>query len=252
MYLTRVYLNPYRRGCKFLISSPQRMHAAVLASFPPGSIPSSSEGRVLWRIDRPPKTSRSTNENSPAIALYISSPVAPDPAAIVEQAGYEVNGSVVVKRTDDFLDSLREGQLWSFRVTVNPTFRRAGQEDEKGRKKVLAHVTVAQQTQWFLDRAVPNGFEIPLMSEFGGDVSRTLSADGGLVGSDAPFIGLVERRSERFRRNHDERVDVVALQLATFEGKLRVTDPDLLRHALVNGIGRAKGYGAGLLSLAQA
>ena len=38
MFLTRVYLNPYRRGCRRLVLSPQRLHAAVLASFPPWRI----------------------------------------------------------------------------------------------------------------------------------------------------------------------------------------------------------------------
>jgi CRISPR system Cascade subunit CasE len=35
-----------------------------------------------------------------------------------------------------------------------------------------------------------------------------------------------------------------------FEGRLLITDPDALRAALVTGIGPAKGYGCGLLTLA--
>ena len=38
----------------------------------------------------------------------------------------------------------------------------------------------------------------------------------------------------------------------TFDGSLTVTDPEKLRHALSNGIGRAKGYGCGMLTLAPA
>ncbi|MFS8202560.1 type I-E CRISPR-associated protein Cas6/Cse3/CasE [Streptomyces sp. CWNU-52B] len=41
-------------------------------------------------------------------------------------------------------------------------------------------------------------------------------------------------------------------QLTRFDGQATITDPDQLRHALLHGIGRAKAYGAGLLSLAPA
>ncbi|MBW4717333.1 type I-E CRISPR-associated protein Cas6/Cse3/CasE [Saccharothrix obliqua] len=37
-----------------------------------------------------------------------------------------------------------------------------------------------------------------------------------------------------------------------FEGLATVTDPDAVRHATLNGIGRARSYGCGLLSLAPA
>ena len=37
---------------------------------------------------------------------------------------------------------------------------------------------------------------------------------------------------------------------STFEGMLTVTDRDAFVHALTHGIGRAKGYGCGLLTIA--
>lgn len=40
--------------------------------------------------------------------------------------------------------------------------------------------------------------------------------------------------------------------LTRFDGLATITDPDQLRHALLTGIGRAKPYGAGLLTLAPA
>ena len=50
MYLSRMYLNPQRRQGRALLASPQKMHAAVLSSFPP--IPVENDERVLWRLDR--------------------------------------------------------------------------------------------------------------------------------------------------------------------------------------------------------
>lgn len=42
----------------------------------------------------------------------------------------------------------------------------------------------------------------------------------------------------------------VKLLAVTYEGILTVTDADALRNALVNGIGREKAYGMGLMTLA--
>ncbi|MDX3762971.1 MULTISPECIES: type I-E CRISPR-associated protein Cas6/Cse3/CasE [Streptomyces] len=42
----------------------------------------------------------------------------------------------------------------------------------------------------------------------------------------------------------------VTVSTATFQGQLRVTDPDAVRNALLTGISPAKGYGQGLLTLA--
>ncbi|MDY3093243.1 MAG: type I-E CRISPR-associated protein Cas6/Cse3/CasE [Schaalia hyovaginalis] len=259
MYLTRIFLNPYRRGCKRLVSSPQKMHAAVLASFPPGVLDGArGPGRVLWRLDTPSFPPQSTREGSggpfresPALSLYISSPVPPDPAGLIEQAGYETEGGVLIKRMDPFLDSLREGQTWAFRVTVNPTFRKAGQVAENGRKKVLAHITVAQQTRWLLDRVPSLGFEILTAAEIGGDLPVMETETGERRDGDALLISLANRRTERFRRGVGEDARIVTLQLATFEGHLRIVNPVLLRNSMTNGIGRAKGYGSGLLTLAK-
>ncbi|WP_412759429.1 type I-E CRISPR-associated protein Cas6/Cse3/CasE [Nocardiopsis rhodophaea] len=44
-----------------------------------------------------------------------------------------------------------------------------------------------------------------------------------------------------------ERVTLLAV---TLEGKLRVKDVEVFRRSLTHGIGRAKGYGCGLISLA--
>ena len=74
--LTRIYLNPARRGGRKLILNPQAMHAAVRAAFPPDT--DESRGRILWRLDH----------HEHAHTLYIVGPERPDVANIVEQAGW--------------------------------------------------------------------------------------------------------------------------------------------------------------------
>jgi CRISPR system Cascade subunit CasE len=61
-------------------------------------------------------------------------------------------------------------------------------------------------------------------------------------------VSIVSRDILRFRKQPDG--SRVILSTATCEGRLRVTDPDALRASLLGGIGPAKGYGQGLLTLA--
>lgn len=67
MYLTRFEINPQRRDARHYLSSPQRLHAGVLAAFPEHR-ESATGGRVLWRVD----------EGRHDAVLYIVSPDKPD------------------------------------------------------------------------------------------------------------------------------------------------------------------------------
>jgi CRISPR system CASCADE complex protein casE len=186
-------------------------------------------------------------QGSPAYALFISSPVPPDPSHIVEAAGYKNDGGVVVRELDGFLDRLEAGQRWGFRLCVNPTFRDKGQLDRAGRKKILAHVTQEQQTKWVLDRAERCGFKILESADLGGELPVLEDSQGQRVDGKNLLINGVERSLVEFRRGNG----LVRLSIATFEGVLEVSDPQALRHAVVSGIGRGKAYGCGLLTLAR-
>lgn len=216
MFLTRMFLNPARRGTRFLVGSPQAMHAAVLAAFPPGTATEAVEGRSLWRLDQ------SDNE----LALLIVSPSAPDLTHVIEQAGWPTAGAWDTIDYSGFLDQVQRGQEYAFRLNANPVKKSRDPEHEG---KVLGHVTVRQQSQWLLDRAETNGFEI---------------ADGF---NGEPHLVVSNRAKKTFKRGDG----TVTLSTAQFDGRLRITDPNAARKALSFGIGRAKGYGCGLLTLAR-
>ncbi len=116
-----------------------------------------------------------------------------------------------------------------FRLTANPTkaaFRR-------GRRGIrTAAATPADQIQWLLQRAPGAGF--------------TLSQRHG-----QPDLTVTDCRVLDFPRGPaGQPGNNVHLHAVTYEGHLQVTDPDTLRHTLTHGLGRAKGYGCGLLTLA--
>jgi CRISPR system Cascade subunit CasE len=222
MFLTRMFLNPTRVTTKRMLASPHVAHALVMGGIPPGSVP----GRVLWRIDAERDSSR--------LALYLVSPGRPDLTGMVEQVGWPTEATWETRSYDPFLGRLRVGQQWRFRLTANPV--RSLSQGPGVRGKVLPHVTVDHQLGWLLARVDRIGVSIPR------------NGLGELQ------VGVRGRSTATFGRrsitDDGPRRDRVELTTATFDGLLQVGDAEALRHALTDGVGRAKGYGCGLLTLA--
>jgi|SRR6185312_3749024 len=217
MYFTRMALNPARRGTRFLQTSPQAMHAAVLSAFPPGVATQNTEGRVLWRLDR------SKHE----VFLYVVSPESPDLTHLIEQAGWPTSSTWQTRDYAPMLGQITAGQHYVFRLVANPV--RQPREAELGGKRV-GHVTAAQQQEWLIDRVERSGFRILEAAE------------------ETPALVVSDREVKKFSRGPA----TVTLSTARFDGHLEVTDAGLLRQALAMGIGPAKGYGCGLMTLARA
>lgn len=213
MYLTQFEINPARRGAQKLLGSPQAMHAAVLAGFPSDD---AHRGRVLWRVD----------SGRHRTYLYVSSTQRPDLTHLVEQAGWPTTATWACGDLGALLGSLTIGQDWRFRLTANPT--RSTRVGDRERSQRLGCVTAQQQLDWFLVRTAGWGISIPVK-------------DGN------PEV-VVNGRGVRSFQRQGSRVTVAT---ATFDGRLEIVDPDLLRAAMVDGIGPAKAYGCGLLTLAH-
>ena len=105
-------------------------------------------------------------------------------------------------------------------MQANPTHSEFAGEGKRG--KVYAHVTVRQQEEWLLGKAEKCGFALS-------------EKHFHVIGNDAL----------RFNRQGG----TVTIGVAVYEGVLRVIDGELFKNILVNGIGRAKAYGCGLLTV---
>lgn len=224
MFISRCEINPAKRQARKLLGSPQAMHAAVMSCFPRSQV--DEVGRILWRID----------EKDGAQFLLIVSSVKPDLSVIEEQAGWVTSSTAEYKKYGSFLDRIENGQFYHFKLTANPVHQ---VRRDNGRSQRLGHVSVRHQEQWLLDRAERLGFTIPCVktSEEEGEPSYAFSVNERGKRS-------FSRRAERGRR--------VTLTTATFEGILQVTDAESLKKAMVDGIGPAKAYGCGLLTLVPA
>lgn len=209
---TRVLLNPRTKGGAKLLTNPQAMHAAVRAAFPPDL--DESSGRVLWRVDN----------HGHEHALYIVGPEKPTTRHIVEQAGWETRPGESADYSR-LLGSLMKGQRWRFELVANPTYS----EPTPGKRgKVKAHVSVTHQLEWLDKKAVSAGFAV-----------------------DPGEVAVTERTTEHFYRGSQRSGRPVRIAKARFAGTLEVTDAEALRRTLVDGIGRARAYGCGLLTLAK-
>lgn len=207
MVLSRIKLDTKNRTTMLALANPQKFHGAIESAF------SGERKRNLWRID-------SLGGNT---YLLILSESQPDRMDSLEQ--YCAVGDVCeTKVYDTLLDRITAGSRWRFRLTANPTIsKKSTSDDERG--KVMAHVTVAQQEQWLMDRAERGGFAL-LPDEFCVTKSQTFS----------------------FSKHGQKRSTLLSV---TYDGILTVTDPEKFRATMVNGIGRGKAYGNGLLTVVR-
>ena len=120
----------------------------------------------------------------------------------------------------DYPPAFSIGQVLAFRLRANPTRRN---NDTRKREGVL---TEEKQREWLWRKGVKGGFDI---------LSVTVI-------------------DESFQRDAHGRTDEDNGRLShlsvRYDGVLRVTDPDRFRGTIIAGIGSAKAFGFGLLSVA--
>ncbi|PAZ12278.1 type I-E CRISPR-associated protein Cas6/Cse3/CasE [Streptomyces sp. SA15] len=254
MFLSRFRVNTARPGARRLLSSPQAMHAAVMSSFPgllPTDVPDPASPRVLWRLDHQARAE---------VLLYIVSPDRPDLTHLVEQAGWPAAAAAdpqtpgwQTRPYGPLLERLANGDRWAFRLTANPihTIRRKDSEP----RKITAHLTPVHQMAWLLQRQESCGFRVLEKA----DHKRLLPSGTTHHGKhehhgDRYELSVGDQRTLSFDKSRgtggSRRGKQVSLVTVTFDGRLEVTDPDALRRTLSHGIGRAKAYGCGLITLA--
>lgn len=204
MYLSRMKLNTKNRHTMLALSNPQKIHGAIESAFP------GERRRNLWRLD----------ELGGETYLLVLSEEKPDFTSVVTQFGYP-GDTFETRSYTPLLDRITTGSRWQFRLTANPTVNR--KREKEGDRKIMAHVTVAHQEEWLLDRAEKHGFQL-LPEEF--RVTKT--------------------QNYAFHKGGNNTVTLLSV---TYDGILTVTDPEKFRSAMVEGIGRGKAYGNGLLTV---
>lgn len=173
---------------------------------------SKRQRRNLWRID---------TLGGKTYLLILSSDK-PEMSNITDQFGYEnIDGES--KSYEKLLSQIEEGSTWHFRLVANPT-RSIKKEGERG--KVAAHTAEKYQLEWLKLQSEKKGFDIfP-------DTVRIQGANWKVF----------------YKPGNKQKVRILEV---AFEGRLKVENADTFRNTLINGIGREKAYGMGLLTIAR-
>jgi CRISPR system Cascade subunit CasE len=228
-YFSRVWLNPVRGRAQRFLGNPHTLHAALAAGISDQPV---SE-RVLWRLD-------TTHRHRAELLVLTRSRPCWD--HLVDQAGWAntEQGRPDIRDYQPLLDRIRAGRRFRFRVRANPVSstkkpvapspaQAARLREPRPRGVRIPHRTANHQLGWFLSRFAGWGFALPATPT-------------------GPAIRLIARDRLVFTKPTASRP--VVLATATVEGILRITDPDLARERLLGGVGPAKGYGCGLITLA--
>jgi len=224
MHLARGFLNPVSRDVTRDLSNPVELHRTLLRAFPDGlgDAPRAKSG-LLFRVD--------IGKDGGAL-LVVQSALEPDFAKLPK--GYFLDAA------DDRFFTLG----WSRNPHVDVVDRANLAAGQRFAFRLRANVTKKIGTKTPPDGKPTNGRRVPLR----GDVERLGWLTRKALASGFELLdGRVLEEGSRSGKRGDASV---TLSGARFDGLLTIVDPTLFRAALENGIGPAKAYGFGLLSIA--
>ncbi|MFN1193177.1 type I-E CRISPR-associated protein Cas6/Cse3/CasE [[Kitasatospora] papulosa] len=211
--LTRIALDPHHAAARADLADVDSLHKTLMRLTPDHTGPAPrAAAGLLFRT-----------EPGPDPILLVQTAHAPDLTALPTSYG--------TARTIDLtplMNSLTPGRTMRYRITAAPTVARSAGNPTRHpttgkRRGKITHLTGDDAIAWWQRRAMAVGLEPVTVSSLPRPFPRARSTRS------SPYFTLTQ-----------------------FDGVAHITDNGLLTHALKNGIGRAKSYGAGLLSLAPA
>lgn len=220
MYLSRLLLNPMDRRVQRDLSDCHQLHRTVMSGFPETEGNPREEFKVLYRLevrDRP--------------ALLVQSVVIPDWQALSN--GYLI-APAETKSIAAQYERLSQGMVLRFRLAANPTKKIDTKSGPDGRRRNGRRVdlrTEEEQIDWLVRKGEQGGFSLLR-----------------LQGNPEVFDVVVRPQKVGGRGKHPN--GRLTFSGVVFDGRLQVTDEGRFRDTLQNGIGSAKAFGYGLLSVA--
>lgn len=237
IFLSRLQLDPLARRVQTELARPYEMHRTLCHAFPDLAGDSWTAARVLFRVD----------DDGGRLRLLVQSKREPDWRAFsrhLNNARYLLTAPQVKEWQPQF----NAGQTLRFRLQANPTFRPKKEDGSDGERRGLYREH--ERLDWLARQSARCGFALPR-------TRMTLQRNGELVifrgrpheelELDVPICQVVDLNDGRRFQLPDRKIQFSA---ARFDGVLQISDADLFTDALESGIGPAKGFGFGLLSVA--
>lgn len=209
MYLSRVKIDTSNRFNVKQLDHLGAYHSWVEDSFP-DELTLGFRTRKLWRID----------EMDHGHYLLVLSQEKPD---LIKLEKYGVAKSAETKKYDVLLEQLKESDKLRFCLVLNPVKSLSQGKNSGNRGRVIPLVTAEQQIQYLEGKALQNGFSIN---------------NNEVIVTNKSFE-LLKRKKQK----------PLKICKATYEGILKIENLDNFKNCLINGIGKKKAYGCGLLTV---
>ncbi|MFF3787770.1 type I-E CRISPR-associated protein Cas6/Cse3/CasE [Streptomyces sp. NPDC001933] len=214
LWLTRIVPDTRSRDARRDLSGPIGMHRRIMSLFPSDAAPDPrAHFGILFRTEDTPTGPH----------LLIQSTHEPDTSHLPD--GY---GTALTRPLDALIDAIRPGLTIRYRCVASPVRKPGATTRALYNLPPVVPLTGTAADEWWLRQADLSGLK-PLTHH-----SHPLDAIQGERHPDgAP--------PQRIRHSRTQ-----------FDGTAAIIDTDLLRTKILNGIGRGKAYGCGLLSIAPA
>ncbi|MER7003889.1 type I-E CRISPR-associated protein Cas6/Cse3/CasE [Dactylosporangium sp. NPDC000555] len=228
MYLSKLLINVYSREFRRDYADIRQMHRTVMSGYPnlPNDTPARQSQAVLWRLDSMHR----------GFVQYVQSLGKPDWGRL---PGDYLAEPAQVRSLQPVLDAIAPGRRFAFRLVGNPvrtiaypTGRAPVEPGKRTHGIKVALRDPQEQLEWLIRKGEQHGFVIPT------------AASGRPDAAPSPRMTLTGQK-----RDGDQ--GPITIEPVRFEGHLIVTDAATFTDALHTGIGRAKAYGCGLISLAS-
>lgn len=154
--------------------------------------------------------------NRPVIQILVQSQISPDWTELAKDLG--PNLEVHFKK---LALAFTSGQRLRFRLRANPIVKRDG--------KRQGLVSDEHQIKWLVRKAEAGGFRVEPAS-----------------------VQTIDEGMWKAVKQGDQQSHLLQIHTVLFEGCLNILQPEIFLKTLADGIGPAKGFGCGLLSLARA
>ncbi|WP_261717544.1 type I-E CRISPR-associated protein Cas6/Cse3/CasE [Streptomyces sp. FZ201] len=224
LYLSRLTPHPASRQAQQELGAGTHhgsLHRRVMSLFPDGVAEQArAHFGILFRVEDTPRGSH----------LLMQSNQPPDPRRLPAQYG-----TLTTRPLADLLDALEPGLTLHFRCTASPVRKPGHTTRAHYNLPAVVPLNGAAADDWWQRQADNAGLKVLTLHSRPVDAARDWQYPTGTAPAD---------RARNSNRIHHHRV--------RFDGTAAVIDPDLLRTAIRNGIGRGKAYGCGLLSIAPA
>lgn len=227
MFLTRLRLDPHHRDVQRCVADSQALHHFVLRLFDGAEAMVGARRAALGVLHR-----LESRDDGATLDLLVQSRTEPDLRAIPSELLVIAHDSVSTTSLEPLLARLTPGVSFRFRLRANPT------------RKI--------DTKSGADCGRRNGTRVPVRGEDGRAVwlQRRLEVAGMRLAEDEDGNPWLRQRPDGVAHGHRRRTALLSHDGYVFEGVLSIVEPLTARAAFTAGIGPAKAYGFGLLSLA--